>query len=174
MPQIEVTFDIDANGILTSRRSTRPPVKEQSIRIEIGLLGPVPGRGRAHDASEAEANADSDKRAPRGRRPEEPGRPPGAPDRQVSSSEHKDKLEEADITAIEAAKDELAEAAKGDDKAKIEAALQAFQQKAQKLGEVIYKAAQDEQQDGQGAPADGATAGASDDEPVDADFEVKS
>ena len=69
-------------------------------------------------------------------------------------------------------------AAKGDDKAAIDAALQTFQEKAQKLGEVIYKAAQEEQAAEGGAAGDGAADASSgqpaDDEPVDADFEVKS
>ena len=82
---------------------------------------------------------------------------------------------EEDVKEIEAAKEELATAAQSDDKDKIEAALQTFQQKAQKLGQAVYEASQAE---GGAQPGAGpeATAGgeASDDEPVDADFEVKS
>ncbi|MDP6368818.1 MAG: Hsp70 family protein, partial [Planctomycetota bacterium] len=97
--------------------------------------------------------------------------------------EHKDKLSEEDIQAIEAAKEELKSAAEGSDKAALEAALQTFQTKAQKLGEVIYAEAQQEAQaaqagqagqEGPGAGcADGGTCSDSNDEPVDADFEVK-
>ena len=91
-------------------------------------------------------------------------------------TEHKDKLEAGDVTAIEEACEALEKAAQGEDKAVIEAALQDLQQKAQKLGEVLYA---QQQADGGSPPPDGpAPAGEGDasgsDEPVDADFEVKS
>ena len=93
-----------------------------------------------------------------------------------SLDEHKDKLSDDDVKAIEDAKDELKKSAEGEDKAAIEKALQEFQAKAQKLGEVIYKEAQAKE----GAEADTAptpepeSASEKDgDEPVDADFEVK-
>ena len=86
--------------------------------------------------------------------------------------EHKDKLSDEDREQIEAARKELEEKAKTDDKDAIQAALEDFGKKAQKLGEIIYAQAQQEQEGA--APAPDATAGeSSDDEPVDADFEVK-
>ena len=95
--------------------------------------------------------------------------------------EHGDKLAEADRKAIESAKEDLVKAAAGDDKQKLEAALSAFQQKAQKLGEAQY--AKPGAGAGPGAgPAGGPGAqpggggqpgGGQGDEPVDADFEVK-
>ncbi|MEE8468941.1 MAG: Hsp70 family protein, partial [Planctomycetota bacterium] len=94
-------------------------------------------------------------------------------DKQVA--EHGDKLDDEDKQAIEEAKQALAKAAQGDDKAAIDAALQTFQEKAQKLGQVIYEAAQKEQAaETQGSDAEASSGQASDDEPVDADFEVKS
>jgi molecular chaperone DnaK len=86
------------------------------------------------------------------------------------------------VSAIEAAKEELKTASEGEDKAAIEAALQTFQTKAQRLGEVIYAEAQQEAAAAQGAAPDPGTSGAADgpesvddsgDEPVDADFEIK-
>ena len=174
-PQIEVTFDIDANGILNVKAADKATGKEQTIRIEASS-------GLSEDEVEkmrrdAEANADADK----ARREvvdlkNQVEALVHETDKQLA--EHGDKLSDEDKQAIETAKTELQAAAESDDKAKIEAALQEFQTKAQKLGEVLY--AQQQAQAGPEAAAGGATAGAtagadgpSDDEPVDADFEVK-
>jgi molecular chaperone DnaK len=83
--------------------------------------------------------------------------------------EHKDKLSEEDVAAINSAKEALQKAAEGDDKAVIEAALADFQSKAQKLGEAIYA----EQQAQAETPPEAAPAESGDEGPVDADFEVK-
>jgi len=174
VPQIEVSFDIDANGILTVKAVDKGTGKEQEIRIESssGLSEEDVERMK----NEAEANAEADK----ARRElvdlkNQVEQLCHETDKQLT--EHKDKLSEDDVKAIEEAKAELKTAAEGDDKAKIEAALQTFQQKAQKLGEILYAQHQGGE-GGEGGPeaaADGATAGAEDggDEPVDADFEVK-
>ncbi len=175
-PQIEVSFDLDANGILNVKAVDKGTGKEHEIRIEAssGLSEEEVERMK----HEAEANADTDKAK----------RELVDLKNQVDSmvhetdkqlEEHKDKLEEADITAINEAKTELQKAAESEDKEAIEAALQTFQTKAQKLGEIIYKQSQDEQaaqQAAAGGPdaTGGAPEGAGDDEPVDADFEVKS
>ncbi len=174
MPQVEVSFDIDANGILNVKAVDKGTGKEHSIRIEAssGLSEEEIEKMRR----DAEAHADEDK----ARREvidlkNQVDQILHETDKQLE--EHKDKLSEEDVTAIKAAKDELKTAAEGEDKAKIEAALQDFQTKAQKLGEAIY--AQQQQEGGGspgGAPGPDPTAGAeagSDDEPVDADFEVK-
>jgi molecular chaperone DnaK len=168
MPQIEVSFDIDANGILNVKAVDKGTGKEQNIRIESSS-------GLSEEEIEtmrrdAEAHADEDK----ARREvielkNQVEQILHETDKQLA--EHKDKLSESDVQEIEAAKDGLKSAAETDDKAKIEAALQSFQQKAQKLGEAIYA-----QQQAEGAGAAEPTAGSSegsDDEPVDADFEVK-
>ncbi len=177
MPQIEVSFDIDANGILNVKAVDKATNKEQSIRIEAssGLdKGEIERMRR-----EAEANADADK-AKRELVDLKNQVDHLVHQTEKSLEEHKDKLDEADVKAIEAARDDLKKAAEGDDKAALEKALSEFQTKAQKLGEVLYREAQ------AGAGAGGAAgpeaaagdepAGASDgsdDEPVDADFEVK-
>jgi molecular chaperone DnaK len=170
-PQIEVTFDIDANGILNVTAKDKGTNKEQKIRIESssGLSKDEVEKMRR----EAEAHAGEDK----ARRELVELR--NQADHVVYETgkqlaEHGDKLAAADKQAIETAKQELEAALKGEDKAKLEAALAALQQKAQKLGEVLYK------QSTQSGPTPGADAGPkagagkpSGDEPVDADFEVK-
>ena len=92
-------------------------------------------------------------------------------------AEHGDKLSDEDKQAIETAREELEKAAEGDDKAAIEAALENYKQKSQKLGEILYQEAQQEaaaQGGGAEVPAAEDADGAATDEPVDADFEVKS
>jgi len=180
MPQIEVSFDLDANGILHVKALDKGTGKEQSIRIESssGLSEEDVEKMR----QEADAHREEDQRR------RELIDAKNQADHILHESakqleEHKDKLDADDIQAIETARAELEEAAKSDDKAKIDAALGNFQQKLQKLGQVVYESAQAEgQAQGQQAGADpsggasGPTNGgsASDDEPVDADFEVKS
>jgi molecular chaperone DnaK len=171
MPQIEVTFDIDANGILNVTAVDKGTGKKQQIRIESssGLSTQDIERMR----KEAEAHAGEDKAR---RELVELKNQAEAIVHQTGRQieEHKDKLSEADRAEIEAAKNELEAAAKGDDKAAIQRALDAFQQRAQKLGAAIYQ--QQQQQPGggpQGGGSQGQGAPRSGDEPVDADFEVK-
>ncbi len=175
MPQIEVSFDLDANGILNVKAVDKGTNKEHSIRIEAssGLSDSDVERMK----NEAEAHADEDKK----RREvvdlkNQVDHLIHETDKQVA--EHGEKLSDEDKAAIETAKEELKKAAESDDKARIEAALEDFQKKAQKLGEILYKEAQDAQAGAAGAqpgPDAGADSGAADgnDEPVDADFEVK-
>jgi molecular chaperone DnaK len=176
MPQIEVTFDIDANGILQVKARDKGTGKEQTIRIESssGLSKEEVERMRR----DAEAHAAEDK----GRRELVDLRNQAEQlvhESTKSLDEHRSKLSEADVKAIESAREALSSAAKGEDKEAIRRALNDFQQKAQKLGEAIYKAQQASGQQQQPPPADGGprpsdrqgTTGK--DEPVDADFEVK-
>ena len=181
MPQIEVTFDIDANGILNVTAVDKGTGKKQQIRIESssGLTTDEIERMR----KEAEAHAGEDKQK---RELVELKNQCEAVVHQTERQleEHKDKLSEEDRKEIESAKEALQAAAQGDDKGAIERALAEFQKRAQKLGELIYQ-----QQAGQAGAAGAAGAaggkggpsgptqgaGAPDgDEPVDADFEVKS
>ena len=172
MPQIEVSFDIDANGILNVKAIDKGTGKEQTIRIEAssGLSDDEVERMR----QEAEANAEADK----AKREvvdlkNQVDHVVHETDKQLA--EHGDKLSDADKAEIEAAKEELKSAANEEDKGKLETALSNFQTKAQKLGQVIYESQQQEQAAGT-PPGPGPEAAASDDsdEPVDADFEVKS
>jgi len=172
MPQIEVTFDIDANGILNVTAKDKGTGKTQQIRIESssGLSKEEVERMRR----EAELHATEDKQKRelvelKNRGEQE------IHEIEKSLAEHRSKLAEADAKAIEGGRDALREALKGEDKAKIEAALESFRTAAQRLGQVIYQ----QQQQQAGAPGPGAgpeqapPGKKGSDEPVDADFEVK-
>jgi molecular chaperone DnaK len=173
MPQVEVTFDIDANGILNVKASDKGTGKEQTIRIEAssGLSDADIERMR----TEAEANAEGDKE-----RRELVDLKNQADalvyETEKQLNEHRDKVPEDDAKAIDEAKEALKTAAAGEDKAAIEKAVSELQAAAQKLGEAIYK---EQQAAGDAQPgadaADQAPTGenSGDDEPVDADFEVK-
>ena len=136
MPQIEVTFDIDANGILNVTAKDKGTGKEQTIRIESssGLSKDEVERMRR----DAEAHAAEDKQ-----RRELVDLKNQAEqivhETEKQLDEHKDKLPADDLAAIEAAKEALKQAAQGEDRAALEKALATFQQKAQKLGEILYR-----------------------------------
>ena len=173
-PQIEVSFDIDANGILNVKALDKGTGKEQSIKIESSS-------GLSEEEVEkmkrdAEANAEEDK----ARR--EVVDLQNELEQLVHSTrkqleDNKDKLSEDDVKEIESALEELESKRTSDDKAALEGARDEFAKKAQKLGEILYAQAQQEAGAQAGPDAAGgpeATAGSEDDEPVDADFEVKS
>lgn len=168
-PQIEVTFDIDANGILHVGAKDKATGKENKITIKANS-------GLTEDEIEkmvrdAEANAEEDKRL------KELAETRNQGDALVHSTrksltEYGDKLESGEKNAIEAAVKELEEVLKGNDKAAIDAKTAALSMAAQKLGEKMYADQQAQ------AAASGAGAGAGEapkhDDVVDADFkEVK-
>jgi len=171
-PQIEVSFDIDSNGILNVKATDKGTGKEHSVRIE-GSSGLSEGEvDRMRKEADAHQEEDQARRALVDLKNQVEHM---IHETEKQLEEHKDKLSDEDLQSITAAKDELAEAAKSDDKEKIEAALNAFQEKAQKLGEMVYAEAQQEQQAAAGAegPAGEPSGDAASDEPIDADFEVK-
>jgi molecular chaperone DnaK len=167
MPQIEVAFDIDANGILNVRATDKGTGKEQKIRIESssGLSKDEVERMRR----DAEAHADLDKQR---REFVEQKNVADSTIYEVEKqlSEHRAKLREEDAKSIEAARDELRTAMAGEDRAALESALQRFQAEAQKLASAAH--AQQAPPQGAGAGQGGARPN-NGDEPVDADFEVK-
>jgi len=138
MPQIEVSFDIDADGILHVSAKDLGTGKEQKIRIESSS-------GLSEDeinkmVQDAEAHADEDKK----RREEIEKR--NTADSLVYSTEkalneHGDKIGEDDKRAIEDAVAELKKALEGDDIAAIDAATQQVSTVSQKLGEAMYQQA---------------------------------
>jgi molecular chaperone DnaK len=185
MPQIEVTFDIDANGILHVNAKDKGTGKEQKIRIESssGLSKEEVERMRR----DAEAHASEDK-ARRELVDLKNQAEHAAHEVTKSLTEHGSKLGEADKRAIEEARDALKAAAGSDDKPRIEKALAELQQRAHKLAEAVYKSGQAQGQGGgDGGAGPGPDAGATVergsggakrkgsglDEPADADFEVK-
>jgi len=168
MPQIEVTFDIDANGIVNVSAKDKATNKEQSIRIQAS--GGLSDSDIEQMVKDAEEHAEEDKKK------RELVEARNQAEAMIDSTkqtlkELADKVSEEDKTAVEAAMGELEEAAKGDDVALINDKSQALMQVSMKLGEALYK---DSQSGEPGASAEGEPGGASaegGDDVVDADFE---
>jgi molecular chaperone DnaK len=154
MPQIEVTFDIDANGILHVSAKDKATGKESKITIKASS-------GLSEDeiqrmVKDAESHADEDKKQL------ELVTARNQADAMVHSirkslGEYGDKLESGEKERIESAIKELEEAMKGNDKSALDAKTQALAQASQKLGEKVY-AAQQGQQGGQAGAGAGAEA----------------
>jgi molecular chaperone DnaK len=170
VPQIEVTFDIDANGIVSVTAKDKATGKEQQIRIQAS--GGLSDADIQKMVKDAEANKAEDEK----RKALVEARNQG--DSLIHSTEkalgeHGDKVGAEEKTAIETAATALKEALKSDDVEDIKAKTNALAQASMKLGEAMYKAQQSE-----GAAADAAADGAqgpsgggSDENVVDADFE---
>ena len=166
MPQIEVTFDIDANGIVNVSAKDKGTNKEQQIRIQAS--GGLSDEDIEQMVKDAESHADEDKK----RRELVEARNQG--EALVHSSEkaledYGDKVGDDDKAAIEGAIAELKTALEGEDKAAIEEKAQALATASMKLGEAMYADAQAEGEDG--PDMDGSSEPAQDDDVVDADFE---
>ncbi|WP_395823369.1 molecular chaperone DnaK [Collimonas sp.] len=174
-PQIEVTFDIDANGILHVGAKDKATGKENKITIKAN--SGLTEEEIQKMVRDAEANAEEDKRL------KEVAEAHNQGDELVHSTkkslaEYGDKLEAGEKASIEAAIKELEEALKGGDKAAIDNKTAALTTAAQKLGEKMYADMQAQQAAGGGAEAGAAGASAEakskEDDVVDADFkEVK-
>jgi len=164
MPQIEVTFDIDANGIVNVSATDKGTGKEQKITIQSD--GGLSEAEIEQMVKDAEANKEADKKK-RELVDAKNGADSLINSTEKSLKEHGDKIEAADKEAIEKAKDELAEAAKGDDVDAIKSKVEALGQAAQKLGEAVYKAQQAEAQ----AETTEAEPTKEDDNVVDAEYE---
>ncbi len=173
VPQIEVTFDIDANGIVNVGAKDKATGKEQQIRIQAsGGLSEDEIESMVQDA---ESHAEDDKA--RKEKVELFNQADGlvyATEKNLS--EHGDKIDEADKAQVEADIAALREVMDGDDTEAIKAKLEALSQSSMKLGEAMYKAEQESAAaDGDGfadaGGADGASAAADDPTVVDADFE---
>jgi molecular chaperone DnaK len=179
-PQIEVTFDIDANGILHVSAKDKASGKENKITIKANSgLNEEEIQRMVRDA---EANAAEDKRLKELTEARNQGDALVHSTRK-SLTEYGDKLDAGEKEKIEAAIKDLEASLKGNDKSDIDAKVTALSTAAQKLGEKMYADAQAQQAAGAGAGAAGAGAaggaGASESRPreddvVDADFkEVK-
>ncbi|HWW05682.1 molecular chaperone DnaK [Collimonas sp.] len=172
-PQIEVTFDIDANGILHVGAKDKATGKENKITIKAN--SGLTEEEIQKMVRDAEANAEEDKRL------KEVAEAHNQGDALVHSTkksltEYGDKLEAGEKASIEAAIKELEEVLKGSDKAAIDNKTAALTTAAQKLGEKMYADMQAQQAAAGGAEAGaaGAEAKAKEDDVVDADFkEVK-
>ncbi len=162
MPQIEVTFDIDANGIVSVSAKDKATGKEQQIRIQAS--GGLSDSDIERMVREAEANAASDKLR---REQVETRNSAEATVHQVERNlkEHGDKLPAADKAEAEAAIEAVRGLLDGADVEALKAASERLSQAAMKIGQAVYQASAAEQA---GAPA-GAAAGT--ENVVDADFE---
>ena len=157
MPQIEVTFDIDANGIVNVSAKDKATGKEQQIRIQAS--GGLSEADIEKMVKDAEANAAEDKKR------REAVDAKNHADSLVHSTEkalaeHGSKVEDGERRAIEDAVSDLKEALKGDDAEAIKAKTNTLAQASMKLGEAMYK---------QQAESDAAKDAAKDDV-VDAEF----
>jgi molecular chaperone DnaK len=136
MPQIEVTFDIDANGIVNVSAKDKATGKEQQIRIQAS--GGLSEADIEKMVKDAEANAAEDKKR------REAVDAKNHADALVHSTEkalaeHGSKVEEPERRAIEDALSDLKEALKGDDAEAIKAKTNTLAQASMKLGEAMYK-----------------------------------
>jgi molecular chaperone DnaK len=168
MPQIEVTFDIDANGIVSVSAKDKGTGKEQNITIQAS--GGLSDEDIEKMVQDAEANAESDKE----RREMVEARNQAESlihSTEKSVEEHGDKVDPTTVEAIELAiaalKDDLEDEKSTADK--IKSGIQNVTEAAMKLGEAIYKAQQDD--GGEAEPAGADRGGEDDDTIVDADFE---
>ena len=166
LPQIEVTFDIDANGIVSVAAKDKGTGKEQQITIQAS--GGLSEEDIEQMVKDAEENAEADKE--RRELIESKNQAESLiHSTEKSMEEHSDKVDPTTIEAIELAisalKDDLEKEDTGAEK--IRAGIQNVTEAAMKLGEAIYKASQEDEGDGEPAAADEAH----DDDIVDAEFE---
>ena len=163
MPQIEVTFDIDANGIVSVKAKDKGTNKEQASTIQAS--GGLSDEDIEKMVRDAEANAESD----RARRELVETKNQGESllhSTKKSLAEHSDKVDPSTVEVIELAMSALEDTLKTEDAGKIKGGIQNLTEAAMKLGEAIYKSSQAE---AEGKDEDGPRP--VDDDIVDADFE---
>ncbi|RYH09886.1 molecular chaperone DnaK [Tropicimonas sp. IMCC6043] len=166
MPQIEVTFDIDANGIVAVSAKDKGTGKEQKITIQAS--GGLSDDEIDQMVKDAEANAEADKE----RKELVEAKNQGESllhSTKKSIEEHSDKVDPSTVEAIELAMGPLEEALEGEDLGKIRSGIQNLTEAAMKLGEAIYKAEQEKA--GESAPDGEDEPSGVDEDIVDADFE---
>jgi molecular chaperone DnaK len=164
VPQIEVTFDIDANGIVNVSATDKATGKEQSIRIQAS--GGLTEADINRMVKEAEAHAEDDKKR------RELVEVKNQAEALVHSTErmlkdYGDKVPAGDKALVESAVSDLKSALQGEDRDTIKANTDALAQASMKLGEAMYQASQG--QAAGGGPQ--AASGGPDDKVVDVDFE---
>ncbi|MBM1633000.1 molecular chaperone DnaK [Sulfitobacter mediterraneus] len=164
MPQIEVTFDIDANGIVSVGALDKGTGKEQKITIQAS--GGLSDDDIEKMVKDAEENAEADKE----RRELIEAKNQAESlihSTEKSVEEHSDKVDPTTVEAIELAIAALKDELETENVEKIKSGIQNVTEAAMKLGEAIYKAAQEE---GEDVP-EAADAAGGDDDIVDAEFE---
>ena len=167
MPQIEVTFDIDANGILSVAAKDKATARQQSIRIEgSGGLAKSEIERMVRDA-EAHASEDRSRR--------EVIEKHNALDSMIyqaekTLTENKDKISAADVQAVEAAVADARKDLESGDAAKLDAARQRLEQALHKVAEVLYKAQAGQAGAAAGSPGAGSAGSAPEGDVVDAEY----
>jgi len=166
MPQIEVTFDIDANGIVSVGAKDKATGKEQTITIQAS--GGLSDEEIEQMVRDAEENADADKER------KDLVETKNQAESLIHSTEksledHGDKVDPSTVEAIELAVSALKETLETEDAGKIKSGVQNVTDAAMKLGEAIYKEQQESA--GEGAPENADEPQGVDDDIVDADFE---
>ena len=166
VPQIEVTFDIDANGIVNVSATDKATGKEQSIRIQAS--GGLTDADIDRMVKEAESHAEDDKQR------RELVEVRNQAEALVHSTERMlkdfgDKVPAGDKALVETAASDLKSAVQGEDKDAIKQKIDALAQASMKLGEAMYQSSQGAAGGGEGGPSD--AAGGPDDKVVDVDFE---
>jgi molecular chaperone DnaK len=166
VPQIEVTFDIDANGIVSVSAKDKGTGKEQKIQIQAS--GGLSDEEIEKMVKDAEANKEEDKKK------RESVDVRNQADTLLHSTEknlkeHGAKVSDADKKAIEDASTELKESIKGTDTEEIKKKTETLVQASMKLGEAIYKS--QEKKEGSSKDGDNNDETKKDDNVVDADFE---
>jgi molecular chaperone DnaK len=164
VPQIEVTFDIDANGIVNVSAKDKGTGKEQQIRIQAS--------GGLSDADIDQMVQDAEKFAEEDKKRRASAEARNQADSLVHSTEqqlaeHADKIDAGLKAEVEAAVAEVKTALEGEDVDAINAKAQALTEQAMKMGQVIYEKEQNAASPG---GEGGANAGAADDDVVDAEF----
>ncbi|MBS8224953.1 molecular chaperone DnaK [Vannielia litorea] len=167
MPQIEVTFDIDANGIVSVSAKDKGTGKEQVITIQAS--GGLSDEDIEKMVKDAEENADADKTRKELVETKNQGESL-LHSTKKSLEEHGDKVDASTVEAIELAMGPLEEALEADDAGKIKSGIQNLTEAAMKLGEAIYKAEQEKAGEAEPEDAEDGPRGV-DDDIVDADFE---
>jgi molecular chaperone DnaK len=168
VPQIEVTFDIDANGIVQVSAKDKGTGKEQQIRIQAS--GGLNDDDIERMVKEAEEHADEDKTR------RELAEVRNQADALIHATEQTlkeggDKVPEADRSAVESSIEALREALKGEDAEEIRGKTQALSEVSMKIGEAMYKAQAEGAEAEASSEESGADSGAGADDVVDADFE---
>ncbi len=167
VPQIEVTFDIDANGIVSVSAKDKGTGKEQKITIQAS--GGLNDDDIERMVKEAEENAEADKE----RRELVEAKNQAESlihSTEKSLEEHADKVDPTTVEAIDLAVSALKETLEGDDAGKIKSGIQNVTEAAMKLGEAIYKAEQAKAEGGSEEANEEGPRGV-DEDIVDADFE---
>ena len=168
MPQIEVTFDIDANGIVSVSAKDKGTGKEQKITIQAS--GGLSDEDIEQMVKDAEENAESDKER------RELIEAKNQAESLIHSTEksmedHSDKVDPTTIEAIELAISALKDDLETDNAGKIKSGIQNVTDAAMKLGEAIYKSNQENEEDAAPFDASDNAAANADDDILDADFE---